>query len=1026
MLARFSVKKPVTITMMILIVIVLGVVSLSKLQIDLLPQMELPYVMVQTSYPGAGPEEIENLVTKPLEQTVATVENIEAVISYSNEGSSILLMQFGFGTDMDDIMLQLRENIDLIEGYLPDGTTSPIVAKLDPNSMPIIQLAVSSNGSIVTTQKIAEDVISPRIERVEGTASAGVSGGLEQEVEIILKEEALKGYRLNSTYIAQMIQAANINLPGGTVKKGSNELTVRTIGEFKSIEEIRNLNIPLPAGGTVRLHDISEVNLANKDQTSITKLDGKEVVQVSVMKQSDGNTVNVAKAVDKEIEKIKKEYPDIKIATIFNQADYINFAIDNLINTAIQGGILAIIVLLVFLRSIKTTLVIALSIPISIITTFVILFFTDITLNMMTIGGLALGIGMLVDNSIVVLENIYRNRSLGMDRVTAAIDGTNEVSMAVTASTLTTVAVFIPIVFTGGLAATIFKDFALSIVIALASSLIVALTLVPMLSSKLVSVKNLESEEAQEKKHGFLVVSYKKILSWSLRHRLITVALSIAMFVVSVLMVVSVGAEFFPATDEGMINVTVNMPAGSEVEDVDNVLKEVQSSIQEIPEVVSIFTSAGSSGVMSIGGGSNTGSMSVILSDLADRDRSAKELSDEIRKIAKDVPGAEISVSESSMMMMGMSSGAISISVKGDDIDVLKDIGDDFKDIIENVEGTREVATSYDDGIPQVQIVADRGIASQYGLTTAQIGSAISSTLSGSNVTKFKVDGNELDVVLKGDNMYGLSMSLLEMLPIPTPTGSNVPLSEIAEIKIEDGPISIMRENQTRVLTVSGSVVGRDIQSVSTEVEEQLKKYEMPYGYSYTFGGEIEQIVETFTDLAMVMLVAIVLVYMIIAAQFESLIQPLSIMFSVPLALSGGFIGLYITNLPLNVIGIIGLIILVGIVVNNAIVLVDYINNRRSRGEDRTVAIMKAGPIRIRPIMMTALTTILGLVPMAMGIGEGAELTKSMGVVVIGGLSFSTVLTLVVVPVMYTIFDDIVEFFKRKFKKNTKETIEHI
>lgn len=1024
MLARFSVKKPVTITMMILIVIVLGVVSLSKLQIDLLPQMELPYVMVQTSYSGAGPEEIENLVTKPLEQTAATVENIEAIVSYSNEGSSLILMQFAFGTDMDNVMLQLRENIDMVEGYLPDGSTAPIVAKLNPNSMPIIQLAVSSKGDLYSAQRMAEDVIAPRIERIEGTASASVSGGLEQEVQVMLKEEALKGYGLNSSYITQILQAANINLPGGTVKKGSSELTVRTIGEFKTVDDIRNLSIPLTKGGTVRLQDIADVKIVNKDQSSITKMDGKEVVQISIMKQSDGNTVNVEKEVNKELERIKKEYPDLDIAVIFDQAEYINLAIDNLVSTAVQGGILAIVILLIFLRSIKTTMVIALSIPISIITTFVILYFTGITLNMMTIGGLALGIGMLVDNSIVVLENIYRNRSHGMDRIAASVEGTNEVSMAVTASTLTTVAVFIPIVFTGGLAATIFKDFALSIVIALMSSLIVALTLVPMLSSKLVSVKNLESEEAQEKKHGPLVTVYKKVLSWSLRHRLVTVAVSIMLFAVSIAMVISVGAEFFPATDEGMINVTVNLPAGSRTGDVDKILKEVQKSIQDIPEVVSVFTSAGSGGIMSIGGGSNSGTMSVILSDLDERDRGVKEISDEIRTIAKDVPGAEISVSESSAMMMGMSSGAISISVKGDDIDTLRNIGDDFKDIIEKVEGTREVTTSYEDGIPQVQIAADRGIASQYGLTTAQIGSAVRNTLSGSNVTKFKINGNELDVVLKGDNIYGQSMSLLDMLPVPTPTGSNVPLSEIADIKIEKGPISIMRENQTRVLTVSGSVVGRDVQSVSSEIEGLLKQYEMPNGYSYKFGGETEQIEETFRDLGMVMVVAIVLVYMIIAAQFESLIQPLSIMFSVPLALSGGFIGLYVTGLRLNVIGIIGMIILVGIVVNNAIVLIDYINNRRSRGEERNTAIMKAGPIRIRPIMMTALTTILGLVPMSMGIGEGAELTQSMGVVVIGGLSLSTVLTLVLVPVMYTIFDDITSFFKRKFRKNKNEIIE--
>ncbi|HHZ02883.1 MAG TPA: efflux RND transporter permease subunit [Tissierellia bacterium] len=1017
MLARFSVKKPVTITMIILIVIVLGIVSYSKLQIDLLPKMELPYVMVQTSYEGAGPEEIESIISRPLEQTLATVENIENIISISNEGSSILLLEFAFNTDMDEIMIQVREKTDIIKGFLPDGTSSPLVLKMDPNALPIIQLAVSGKGDLHTIQKIAEDVISPRLERIEGTASANVSGGLKQEVEIMLKEEMIKGYNLTPSYIAQILQAENLNMPGGSVKKGNNELTVRTMGEFKSIEEIRNLTIPLARGGTLRLKDIADVNLISKEQSSITKLDGKEVVQISVMKQSDGNTVNVAKAVNKEIEKIKAEYPELNLVTVFDQAEYINLAIDNLINTAVKGGVLAILILLFFLRSFKTTLVIAISIPFSIITTFVILFFTDITLNMMTIGGLALGIGMLVDNSIVVLENIYRNRSLGLDRSTAAVDGANEVGMAITASTLTTIAVFLPIVFTGGLAAMIFKEFALSVAISLLSSLIVALTLVPMLCSKLVTVKNLESEEEQEKKHGPLVVLYKKVLSWSIRHRFITIMLSIGLFVASIAMVISVGAEFFPATDEGMINISVSMPAGSETKEVDNVLMEVQTLIKDIPEVESVFTSAGGGGFMSIGG-SASGSVSVLLSDLDERDRSAKEISDEIRTLVKDIPGAEISVSESSMVMMGMGVGSISISIKGDDLDTLRNIGDDFKQLIESVEGTREVTTSYEDGIPQVQIIADRGIASQYGLTTAQIGRSVINTLSGSNVTKYKVNGDEIDVVLKGDNVYGESISYLEMLPVETPMGSSIPLSEVASIRVAEGPISIMRENQVRVLTVSGSVVGRDVQSVSMEVQELLKVYDMPQGYSYTFGGEIQQIEETFRDLGLVMIMAILLVYMIIAAQFESLIQPLSIMFTVPLALSGGFIGLFITGLPLNVIGIIGLIILVGVVVNNAIVLVDYINIRRRRGEERDLAIMKAGPIRIRPIMMTALTTILGLVPMSLGIGEGAELTQSMGVVVTGGLSLATVLTLVIVPVMYTIFDDISEFFKRKKNKN--------
>lgn len=1023
MLSKFSVKKPVTITMIILIVLLLGAVSLSKLHVDLMPSIDLPYVMVQTTYSGAGPEEIENLISKPLEQALATVENIDGMMSISNEGSSIVLMQFNFDTDMDDSILQMREKIDMIKGYLPDGTTSPVVMKLDPNSMPIIQLAISSKGDIYTTQKIAEDVVQPRLEKIEGTASASVSGGLEREVEVMLKDEMLKGYNLSSTYIAQILQAENINLPGGTVMKGTNELTVRTVGEFKSVEEIRNINIPLSKGGTVRLRDIADVNLTNKDQSSITKLNGQDVVQISVMKQSDGNTVDVSKKVNEELEKIKVEYPDLNVDTIFDQADYINLSINNLKKTAITGAILAVIILLLFLRSFKTTLVIALSIPISIITTFILLYFSGITLNMMTIGGLALGIGMLVDNSIVVLENIYRHRSNGMDRLTASIEGTNEVSMAVTASTLTTIAVFLPIVFTGGLAATLFKDFALTIVMALVSSLLVALTLIPMMSSKLVAVKNMESEEAQEKKHGLIVTTYKRVLSWSLRHRLITVGLSLVLFVISTVMVVKVGAEFFPATDQGQITVNVSLPAGAELEKTDSILSEIKTSIEQISEIKNVFTSSGGGGMMNLGSSSNSGSITVMLTDLKDRSRSTKEVSDEIRTIVKDIPGADISVSEASMMSMGASGGAISISIKGDDLDTLKKIGDDFVDIIEKVDGARDVSSSYADGIPEVQIIADRSIASQYGLTTSQIGSAIKSTLSGSNVTKFKIDGNELDVNLKGDNIYGESISILDMLPISTPAGGSIPLSEVADIKVENGPISINRENQTRVITVSGSVSGRDVQSVSTDITKLLADYEMPNGYEYTFGGETEQIAETFGDLFLAIAMAILLVYMIIAAQFESLIQPLSVMFAVPLALSGGFIALFVTGLSLSVVGLIGFIILVGIVVNNAIVLVDYINKRREKGEERNTAILKAGPIRIRPILMTALTTILGLIPMAIGSGEGGELTQSMGVVVIGGLALSTVLTLVIVPVMYTIFDDITEFFKRKFNKHKDEIV---
>lgn len=1022
MFAKFSVKKPVTITMLILVVIVFGFVSLSKLKVELMPSIEMPIAIVQTTYTGVGPEEMENLVTKPLEQALLSVENIDSVSSFSNEGSSLMLIQFNFGTDMDTATLDMREKLDLIRGSLPDGASAPIVMKMDPNSMPIVQLAISGKGQdIYTTQKIAEDIIQPRLERIEGAASADISGGLEKEITIVLSEETLKGYGLSFSYIGQIIQAENLNYPGGNVKKGSNELVVRTVGEFESIEDVKNLSIPLPAGGIIRLKDVAEVSLTDKDRTSIAKLDGQSVVQISIMKQSDGNTVDVSKSVNEELAKIRSEYPNLDIVVVTDQADYINLSINNLLSTALQGCILAVIILFIFLRSFKTTIIIAISIPFSIITTFVILYFSKINLNMMTLGGLALGIGMLVDNSIVVLENIFRHRSLGLDKQSASIEGANEVSMAVTASTLTSVAVFLPFIFTEGIVSMMFKDFAATIVVSLLSSLIVALTMIPMLSSKLVTVKKIKSEEEQEKESGFITNIYKKIIAWALRHRLIVITASLLIFILSISAFASNGAELFPEMDEGTLTVDVVMPEGTNLDETDKILSEIQQLALQIPEVEYVFASAGSSG-LSLGSSGGTGSVTLTLVDLEERERSASEISEKIRTAVKDIPGAEINVSSSSSM--SMSTSDISLLVTGDNIETLKSIGNDIKDIIDSIEGSRDVETSLEDGTPRVQIDVDRGMASQYGLTASQIGSAVRTALTGQEISTYKVDGDEFDIVLKGDSIYESSLTMLEMIPVSTNSGGTVPLSEVADIKTVEGPTSITRQDQKRSVTINASVFGRDVQSVTDEIEQKLNSYNMPDGYSYSFEGMTEQMNEAFSDLLLVMVVAVLLVYMIIAAQLESFTQPLIIMFSVPLALSGGLIGLYILDMPINMVGMIGAVILIGVVVNNAIVLVDYINSRIQNGEDTITAIMKAGPIRLRPIMMTTLTTVLGLVPMALGIGEGAEMSQQLGIVVIGGLSLSTLLTLIVIPVAYSLLDSLGKSLRSKFAKKPVSTAE--
>jgi len=1027
MISKFSVKRPVTILMIILIVILIGVVSLTELPIDLLPNIEFPIAVVSTSYSGVSPEEIENLVTRPLENSLTTVGNIDTLTSISSEGSSLIILQLEFGTDMDFAALEMREKIDMVKGFLPDGASDPNVFKFDPTAMPVMYLTVRSEGDISTTQKISEDIIKTRLERIQGVASVDIGGGFEKEVQVELDQNKIQGFNLSLDYISQILMSDNINLPGGEVYKGNQELNVRTIGEYESLQQIKNANIPLKTGGSVRLGDIANVNLTNSDKDIISRLDGQDTIEVTIMKQSGVNTVNISNQINQELEILQQDYGNVTINKVFDQADYINFSIGNMARNALLGGLLAIIVLLLFLKNFKSTLIIALSMPISIIATFILVYFADVTLNMMTLGGIALGIGMLVDNSIVVLENIYRYRTEGYGIKESSILGANEVASAVIASTLTTIAVFLPIVFVEGITSTIFKELAMTVTFSLISSLGVALTLIPMLSANILKIKNIKIDVDKEEtgvieEKGFINRirrGYKKTLNKSLNHRLLVFILMMVIFVGSSLSLTTVGSAFLPASDEGQIDITISLPNGSELNETDNVVKEVEEILKDVEEIDYVYSSVGGGGTgMNMGGSStNSASMMVMLKNLDQRDRSSFEIADQIRSMVKDVPGAEIGVSPASFMMAGggLAGGGLSISIKGDDIDTLETLSNDFKEIVENVSGTREIETSISEGIPEVRVRIDKDRASRYGLTTGQIANTVRNTLSGRTVTTFKYENEELDVVIKGDERYKESMSALESLPLTGPTGAVIPLEQVAEVYLDRGPISIERENQSRVVSVSADTFGRDVASVSSEIESILADYNMPQGYTYSFGGEVELIEDAFNDLIIVLLLAILLVYMILAAQFESLMYPFIIMFTVPLALSGGFLGLAITGVDISIVSIIGFIVLVGIVVNNAIVLVDYINKRRDMGETRREAILNAGPIRLRPILMTALTTILALVPLAVVGGEGSEIQLPMATVVIGGLTLSTILTLIFVPVMYTIIDDIAHFFKKLF-----------
>ncbi|WP_425446207.1 efflux RND transporter permease subunit [Dethiothermospora halolimnae] len=1031
-LSKLAVNRPVTIIMITLIILLLGFISLTRLPIDLLPEIEVPVAIVQTTYRGVGPEEIEKLITKPLEETIVTVDNIKNVSSVSSEGSSIVIAEFNFGTDMDFASLKMRENVDLVKGYLPDGANDPMVMKIDPNAQPIMNIAISNGGDLAKLQNIAEDTIKPRLERLEGVASIDIIGGYEREIEVSLNQRKMMGYGISIDYISKIIGAENLNLPGGRVTKGSQDLIVRTMGEFKSIDEIKRLPIPLKTGGVVYLEDLAEVKFKNKELDAISKLNGNKSIGISIQKQSGSNTVTVANRVNEEIKNLEEDLNGINIKVVLDLSEFIKLSINNVMQNAIIGAILAIVILYLFLRNFRTTIIIGTAIPISIIATFILIYFNDITLNLMTLGGLALGIGMLVDNAIVVLENIYRFRQDGYSRKEAAIKGAKEVGIAVTASTLTTIAVFLPIVFIEGIASTIFKELALTVTMSLIASLLVSLTIIPMLSSKFLKVDREQGEKHNNKFRLFSIIYdtfdklffkvesiYKRILKWAITHRKTTVLLAILIFVVSMVSIFSVGAEFFPKVDEGQITISVSLPQGAELEETNNIVTKIENKIKNVAEIESVLSNIGSSGAISFGGNnSNKASITVSLIDLDKRDRSTSEIADELRSRIKDIPGADKKVSEASSMMMGGAGGApISIDIKGDDIDTLKTISEDFKDIITSIDGTRGVETTLSDGIPEVRIKINRQMASQYGLTAAQIANSVKSTISGTTATRYKIDGDEIDIVVKGDEIFSKSISNLGQSFIDTPMDIRVPLAQVSDISIERGPVGINRDGQVRTVSVTSQILGRDLKSITDDIRLKIDEYNMPEGYSYEFGGENKELNDAFSDLGLALILAVVLVYMILASQFESLLHPFSIMLSVPLAFAGGALALFLTRRSLSVPALIGFIMLAGIVVNNAIVLIDYINTRRREGENRTEAIINSGPIRLRPILMTTLTTVLGLIPLALGIGEGAETQAPMATAVIGGLLLSTVLTLVFIPVVYTLFDDLARFIKVKIFK---------
>ncbi|MED4782623.1 efflux RND transporter permease subunit [Brevibacillus choshinensis] len=1018
-----AIRRPVTVMMGVLIVIILGIMSLSRIPIDLYPKIEIPTIAVITSYSGVGPEEMENLVTKPVEQAVASVAGIKSVTSTSREGSSMVIVEFSYGTDLDKAVTEVTQKVERAKRSLPDDVDSPTVARMDPNSTAVLTLAVSADMGADQLKSFVQDQMAPSLERINGVASVSVSGGLDREIKIVVDQSKLEQYGISLSDISQQLKSQNLDSSGGNITEGGVSYTVRSLGKFKSVDDIRKVSIPMKDGSRIFLEDLALIQDGFKEVSIENTMNNQTTVTMSIMKQSGTNTVAVVDDLYAELDRQRASMPQsMSVMALSDQSSFIRASIDTLVHDTLIGGVLAILIILLFLKSASNTVIIATAIPISVISTFTLMFFADMSINIMSLGGLTLGIGMIVDDAIVVLENIHRHRETGLSIKESAVKGTKEVAMPVIAATLTTVAVFFPIVFVEGVTAQLFRDLGVTVSFSLLASLIVSLTVTPMLTSKwTMSHKKAAlkaAEHAEKRKDSRGLAFYRRILNWSLHHRKSVLAIGLASLVAGVGLIPFIGSEFMPTSDQGQINVSISMPNGTELEKTKEAVTQAEAILATIPEVKTIFTALGSTNATRGNSASTSaGSFLLILSDKSERQRTTAEVTDEIRQKLNRFPGARLRVSEAGgATLPGMGGGGgqfggsapISYAIRGNDEDTLKEVAESLTAAIGEVQGVREADNNLEESRPEIQVKLDRVRAADLGVTQSLISSTIQTALKDQVATKYETAGTEVDVTLSLSDGQVSSMQEIGNLLLTTPKGELIQIKDVADVVMANGPQAIQRYNQTRVVNVTASTApGQDLGTVTTAIDQVLATYPIPPGYTIEKQGQNQQMDESTKSMLIAFGLAIVLVYIILAAQFESMVYPLSIMLSVPLSIFGATFSLWVTGRPVSVPAFIGLILLAGLVVRNAIVLIDFTNILRREGMDRTEALLTAGPVRLRPILMTTFCTVLALLPLALGLGEGAESQAPMATVVIGGLLFSTMLTLVVIPVVYAMLDDI-------------------
>ena len=1017
---RAAIERPVTMFMLSGVIVLLGTISLFRLPVDLMPDVSYPSLTVRVGYAGVGPLEIEELITRPIEQAMSAVAGLERLESTSAEGSSRVTLNFAWGTDLNEAADDVRNRLDRVRGRLPLEAEAPIMFKFDANTFPIMGVGVEGEFDRVTLREMAEHDLSPRLERVPGVASVSVEGGLRRQIHVDLSKEKVRALDLPVDRIIGLLRSENQNIPVGEIDEGDITYLVRSQGQFENLDQIRELVVMTRQGVPVYLKDIAEVKDSTEDLRAFTRINGRPGVRMRVTKQSGKNTVEIADAVRAEIARVNREMPALRLAVLDDSSIFIKRSISAVKEAAILGAVLVIAIIFLFLRNVRSTIIICTSIPISIIGTFALLHFAGYTLNTMTFGGLALGVGMIVDASIVVLENTFRHMERGKDRMQASIDGSEEVWSAILASTLTHIAVFVPLLFLTGVSSILFKQLSIVVMFSLTMSLFVAVTIVPVLCSRLLKLPPPVEERtglggrlytASERFLNNMDHAYSRLIGRALHHRPTVLSIGVGLVIVAFIILPTIGFELMPQTDEGEVQVTAELPVGTRIERAQDIAQRLESLLPEyVKEQDVIITQAGGGG---FGGGSASRAQATLrLVPKAQRTRSSEEIARTLnRQLAGVIPGVIITTRASGGnramdRLLGGGDSRLALEIRGDNLAEAQRLSLEAKAVIDKIPEVRDVRIGRDDGRPELAILVDRPKAALLGLSVNSVASSIRTSVGGTQAAFYRQSGNEYPIIVRLREEDRNRVDDINDILIGTPQGQVLQAKNLMALRNQTGPTEIQRKNQERIVRVTAEPEVTLSDAVKA-INARLPEVRVSQDFTVGFGAEVEAQGQAFKQLQWVLILAILLVYAVMASQYESLRDPFIIMFSVPLAAIGVVAALKLTGTTFSLQAYIGVIMLAGIVVSNAILLVDYTNILRRRDHmPLREAVETAGRTRLRPILMTSMATILGLVPMALGIGEGAELQAPLARVVIGGLAASTMITLVFVPTVYTIFEE--------------------